>query len=62
MWLIVGAMCTAAACVWYPVDGVRHRTEQECMHAIPALHDGTGFGPYVDLKCRPTTLQQRADD
>jgi|SRR5581483_1985358 len=39
MWLIVGAMCTAAACVWYPVDGAQHRTEQACMRAISTLHD-----------------------
>jgi len=54
MWLIVGAMCTATACVWYPVDGVQHRTEQACMRAISALQDKpAGFGPYAALRCRP---------
>lgn len=62
MWLIVGAMCTTAACVWYPVDGAQHRTEQACMHVISTMRDSTaGFGPYADLMCRPGTAPRRPD-
>jgi len=60
MWLILGALCTAGACVWYPVDGAQHRTEQACMRAIPALHDSVaGFGSYAALRCwhRSTQLE-----
>ena len=54
MWLVFGAICTAAACVWYPVDGAQHRTEEACMGAISALHDkAAGFGPYTTLRADP---------
>lgn len=49
MWLLVGVICTAQACVAYPVDGMPHRTEQACLSSVTSVPP-----PYSELRCRRT--------